>query len=502
MSILRIRDASGEFIAIPSLKGDKGDAGPAGPQGERGVTGATGPQGPKGDTGATGPQGPKGDAGATGPQGPKGDTGATGPQGPKGDTGATGPQGLKGDTGAMGPQGPKGDTGETGPQGPKGDPGEAAAKGDKGDPGEPGPKGDPGEPGEQGPKGDKGDPGEQGPKGDPGEQGPKGDPGEPGEQGPKGDPGEPGEQGPKGDQGEPGEQGPKGDPGEQGPKGDKGDPGEQGPKGDKGDPGGITSINGMVPDDSGSVRVKMPGNLLDNSDFLVAQAGYGGKHGNVIYAADRWAQNDTTGRTYSSVAKDGHRALKCSTATRIQQKLALLSGEAYTAACYVDDTLYIVSFTASGGAYGSGTLQVNCQSDGTYMFIVEDIPAGGIVSEPVLYRGSYTSDSLPPYEPKGYAAELAECQRYFTRGTYCVARPNTTEKIVSVYTCEVRYPTRMRIEQPTVAFTNVKRWTDQTDQSIGLGKNMGDAYGFNSVNLSESIDNALIQFDYTASADL
>ena len=258
----------------------------------------------------------------------------------------------------------------------------------------------------------------------------------------------------------------------------------------------------MAPDDSGCVRVKMPGNLLDNSDFLVAQAGYGGKHGNVIYAADRWAQDDTTGRTYSSVAKDGHRALKCSTATRIQQKLVLLSGEAYTAACYVDDTLYIVSFTASGGAYGSGTLQVNCQSDGTYMFIVADIPAGGIVSEPVLYRGSYTSDSLPPYEPKGYAAELAECQRYFTRGTYCVARPNSTEKIVSVYTCEVRYPTRMRIEQPTVAFTNVKRWTDQTDQSIGLGKNMGDAYGFNSVNLSESIDNALIQFDYTASADL
>ena len=451
MSILRIRDASGEFIAIPSIKGDKGDAGPVGPQGERGVTGATGPQGPKGNTGATGPQGPKGDTGAIGPQGPKGDPGETGPQGPKGDTGATGPQGPKGNTGATGPQGPKGDTGATGPQGPKGDPGEAAAKGDKGDPGEPG---------EQGPKGDQGEPGEQGPKGD------------------------------------------KGDPGEPGPKGDKGDPGEQGPKGDKGDPGGITSINGMAPDDSGCVRVKMPGNLLDNSDFLVAQAGYGGKHGNVIYAADRWAQNDTTGRTYSSVAKDGHRALKCSTATRIQQKLVLLSGEAYTAACYVDDTLYIVSFTASGGAYGSGTLQVNCQSDGTYMFIVADIPAGGIVSEPVLYRGSYTSDSLPPYEPKGYAAELAECQRYFTRGTYCVARPNSTEKIVSVYTCEVRYPTRMRIEQPTVAFTNVKRWTDQTDQSIGLGKNMGDAYGFNSVNLSESIDNALIQFDYTASADL
>lgn len=38
----------------------------------------TGPQGPKGDTGATGPQGPQGDTGATGPQGPQGEKGDTG----------------------------------------------------------------------------------------------------------------------------------------------------------------------------------------------------------------------------------------------------------------------------------------------------------------------------------------------------------------------------------------------------------------------------------------
>lgn len=30
-----------------------------------------------------------------------------------------------------------------------------------------------------------------------------------------------------------------------------------------------------------------------------------------------------------------------------------------------------------------------------------------------LYEGSYTADTLPPYVPKGYAAELAECQRYY-----------------------------------------------------------------------------------------
>ena len=32
-----------------------------------------------------------------------------------------------------------------------------------------------------------------------------------------------------------------------------------------------------------------------------------------------------------------------------------------------------------------------------------------------LYEGAYTEKNVPPYVPKGYAVELAECQRYFER---------------------------------------------------------------------------------------
>jgi hypothetical protein len=32
-----------------------------------------------------------------------------------------------------------------------------------------------------------------------------------------------------------------------------------------------------------------------------------------------------------------------------------------------------------------------------------------------LYEGEYTVETLPEYHPKGYGAELAECQRYFER---------------------------------------------------------------------------------------
>ena len=32
-----------------------------------------------------------------------------------------------------------------------------------------------------------------------------------------------------------------------------------------------------------------------------------------------------------------------------------------------------------------------------------------------LYEGEYTAETLPEYQPKGYGAELAECQRYYYR---------------------------------------------------------------------------------------
>lgn len=43
------------------------------------------------------------------------------------------------------------------------------------------------------------------------------------------------------------------------------------------------------------------------------------------------------------------------------------------------------------------------------------IPAGksAVVSRVAIYEGEYTKDTIPEYQPKGYAAELAECQRYY-----------------------------------------------------------------------------------------
>lgn len=243
---------------------------------------------------------------------------------------------------------------------------------------------------------------------------------------------------------------------------------------------GKTSDNYLLRTDTASDSAKLggkapeyyiqPRNLLDNSDFEIAQAGYGGKHGSTVYAADRWMQNDTTERTYTYTTKNGHGALKCASATRIQQKIELASGVTYTAAVYINDTLNVRVFTANGGEYGSGALWVNHQSDGTYSFIISDIPSGGTVSEPVLYQGSYTADTLPPYVPKGYAAEMAECQRYYYRlqnGTNFIFRlrnQHETNNYAAFDICPpITFPVPMRIV-PTVSISY-----DITDGILSVG---------------------------------
>ena len=128
-----------------------------------------------------------------------------------------------------------------------------------------------------------------------------------------------------------------------------------------------------------------PRNLLDNSDFtnLVAQAGIGGNHGTVAYAADRWAlisgtvsYTEGTGLTLNGT---------------ITQKL-----ENATAAAYPD--VGMVSGTASI-IYADGAVTITS--------------SGGVIQWAALYTTEYTAETLPEYQPKGYGAELVECRRYY-----------------------------------------------------------------------------------------
>lgn len=221
------------------------------------------------------------------------------------------------------------------------------------------------------------------------------------------------------------------------------------PRGDTGSLGNLT-INGKAPDGAGKVTLTAADvgaldkdvhmyNLLDNSDFVhpVAQAGVNGAHGATGYAVDRWMR--TSGATVSQAA-DGLKIVsdKTSWTAGIQQRIeakrfadvmTFAVRGVFPVACRL--FVYIGSGTTNfGTAYFQGdaaerTLVLKLtKPDGltgdevVNVYISPDTESTGtaaVVRWAALYEGEYTAETLPPYVPKGYAAELAECLRYYRK---------------------------------------------------------------------------------------
>ncbi len=221
------------------------------------------------------------------------------------------------------------------------------------------------------------------------------------------------------------------------------------PRGDTGSLGGLT-INGKAPDGAGKVTLTASDlgaldkdvhmyNLLDNSDFVhpIAQAGVNGAHGTTGYAVDRW--NRTSGATVSQAA-NGLKIVsdKTSWTAGIQQRIeakrftdvmTFAVRGVFPVACRL--FVYIGSGTTNfGTAYFQGdaaerTLVLKLtKPDGltgdevVNVYISPDTGSTGtaaVVRWAALYEGEYTAETLPPYVPKGYAAELAECLRYYRK---------------------------------------------------------------------------------------
>lgn len=142
-----------------------------------------------------------------------------------------------------------------------------------------------------------------------------------------------------------------------------------------------------------------PYNWLDNSDFtnLVAQAGINGKHGTTTYMADRWI---VTGGTPSYTAGTG-----VSFNGTIVQKLEFApSGE-----------VTVVAGT-SEGIITSNDIPANIKVQLSYRRgnqVTIDSNGQATIQWVALYEGTYSAVTAPAYHPKGYANELATCQRYY-----------------------------------------------------------------------------------------
>lgn len=151
-------------------------------------------------------------------------------------------------------------------------------------------------------------------------------------------------------------------------------------------------------------------NLLHNSDFRagwrIAQAGMNGIHGSVKYACDRWISWDA-----DAIFTDEYIKPMSPLDQRLNPAIIEMNATYTVAVCLSDGTVRVDSGTFANG-FGSYGLGIYCPPATTQPF-VRLASEGDRFRWADLYLGAYTADNLPEHQPKGYAAELAECQRYY-----------------------------------------------------------------------------------------
>lgn len=168
-------------------------------------------------------------------------------------------------------------------------------------------------------------------------------------------------------------------------------------------------------------------NLLDNSDFRnpVNQRGASSVTANWGYIIDRLATPAASEATPITVSADGVTLsnAKGTSTMSLRQLIANVPNGTYTAAADINGTVCLRVFTLTDGtishASGAGSPEGQVYPDfrdSMLRFYVQAFAGYDVTCKwAALYEGEYTAETLPAYVPKGYAAELMECQRYFWR---------------------------------------------------------------------------------------
>ena len=217
------------------------------------------------------------------------------------------------------------------------------------------------------------------------------------------------------------------------------------------------------------VRKAAPRNLLDNSDFRnpVNQRGQT-TYTTDGYTIDRWCLwvesgnlNFAVNNGYISLSFDNHGTLY----QRVE-KGVLNPSKTYT-----------LAYKKYNGGIEVKQTWIDYEGSSSDVVNVLDLKNGEVVNIEwvALYEGEYTIDTLPEYQPKGYGAELAECQRYYRKIT---SEDNTVICQAIAYNSTSLWgtlPFSMRISNPTIKFDNIV-WTSNsisdasTVSSIGVNK--------------------------------
>ena len=217
-----------------------------------------------------------------------------------------------------------------------------------------------------------------------------------------------------------------------------------------------------------------PHNLLDNSYFInpVNQRGQS-SYTAADYTIDRWALKEGAGTSGINISDNGITINKTTSLIVFRQSLEervsnYLIGKKVTAAAKSSDgTIITVTTTVppSGETLDTGEAFFNnglgmdiyrhsTRSDLQVRFLAGETIAPITLEWVALYEGEYTAETLPPYIPKGYMTELAECQRYyykFQNGTNVYGYSGSSG--TSIYIA-FELPTIMRLTNPTVSMSS------------------------------------------------
>lgn len=192
-----------------------------------------------------------------------------------------------------------------------------------------------------------------------------------------------------------------------------------------------------------------PRNLLDNSDFRnpVNQRGKTSYTGSG-YIIDRWYID-----VGSCTIENGNGVIVSSpdnTKMTFMQYLENIDAEkVYTFAIKDGDgNVYLIQSTPGERIEKDtsfGTIIAKMLSgDLTFAITISAANSKKFIWA-ALYEGTYTADTLPPYVPKGYAAELAECQRYYQVIPYAMSIFNVSTRSEYPSRYPILFSQRMRI---------------------------------------------------------
>ena len=208
-----------------------------------------------------------------------------------------------------------------------------------------------------------------------------------------------------------------------------------------------------------------PPNLLENSWFVnpINQRGIasGGTVKGWSYFIDRWCNyGDKSG----TVSFSNNGMIYNFPMYQHLNPDTVKAGKVMTAAVkWADGTIQVATGTITRGS--SWTWFHSGDNNGRLVGVIDDGNGsnsiridndnGDTIVWAALYEGAYDVDTLPEYHCKGYAAELAECQRYYIKiATQPVSGWCYNWGRVTVF---VPLPVTMRVASPTVSVTSASR---------------------------------------------